>query len=101
MTPTESVQETLELGPEALEKTNFRIDSTGWEIRQSRRDGTRFKVNPEGDVTELLEGESAGEQHFTWDAAMRETAKAGKRMPTNNEWLEIVRSRHPDVDSAL
>ena len=32
---------------------------------------------------------------------MRETAKAGKRMPTREEWLEIIRSRHPDVDSAL
>jgi hypothetical protein len=88
--------ESRELGPESLEKSNFRIDSTGWEIRQSRRDGTRFKINPEGDVTELLEGEFAGEQHFTWDAAMRETAKAGKRMPTSEEWGVIIR-RSPDL----
>ena len=64
MTPAESVQEILELGPESLEKENFRIDSTGWTVR-TLDNGTRVKTNPECDVTELLEGEFAGEQHFT------------------------------------
>lgn len=80
-----------------LEPENFRIDSTGWE-EKTLDDGTRVKTNPEGDVTELLDGEFAGEQHFSQNAALRETAKAGKRMPTIGEWSEMIRSRYPDVD---
>jgi hypothetical protein len=32
---------------------------------------------------------SNGEQLFTWDAAIRETKKAGKRVPTDEEFEEL------------
>jgi hypothetical protein len=63
-----------------LEKENFKINSKGWKIV----DG--FKQNKKGDVWEIIDGEFKGEQLFTWGAAMRETKKAGKRMPTNEEF---------------
>lgn len=85
------------LAPEILDKENFRIDSTGWKL-EKLSDGTRVKTNPEGDVTELLDGEFAGEQYFTLPAALRETAKAGKRLPTKEEWATIVRSVNPAID---
>ena len=75
--------------PVELEPQNFRIDSAGW-VQKSDRNEVRYLENPEGDVWELKDGPSAGEQHFTLVAAMRETAKAGKRMPTKTEWEEVI-----------
>jgi hypothetical protein len=39
--------------------------------------------NETADVWELL---SNREQLFTWDAAMRETEKVGRRIPTDEEF---------------
>lgn len=89
--------ESCGLGPESLERENFRIDSTGWN-EKALEDGARVKANPQGDVTEILEGEFAGEQHFTLVAALRETAKAGKRMPTEEEWRELIKAVNPSID---
>lgn len=75
-----------------LEKSNFRIDSSGW--GETTIGGRRIKTNPLRDVIELLEGEGAGEQHFKWAAAKRETAKARKRMPTDAEWDSLVAENH-------
>lgn len=75
-----------------LEKSNFRVDSSGWS--ETVIDGRRVKTNPERDVIEMLEGEIAGEQHFRWSAAKRETAKAGKRMPTDPEWDALIAENH-------
>jgi uncharacterized protein (TIGR02145 family) len=80
-----------------LELDDFKIDSEGWS-EFVLADGARVKANPERDVTELLEGEFAGQQYFTWHAAMRETANAGKRMPTEQEWFEIIRMINPKID---
>ena len=80
-----------------LELEDFKIDSEGW-TEFVLLDGARVKANPEGDVTELLDGEFAGQQYFTWHAAMRETAKAGKRMPTEQEWFRIIRAINPKID---
>lgn len=85
------------IAPESLEKENFRINSTSWE-EFALPDGTRVKRNPEGDVTELVEGEFAGEQFFTLGAALRETANAGKRMPTKEEWSGIIQAIKPEID---
>ena len=76
-----------------LELTNFRIDSTGWDVRELD-DHNRTRTNPGGDVWEILGGKYSGEQHFTLEAALRETAKVGKRMPTESEWLEMLRTAH-------
>jgi len=73
-----------------LETSNFRIDSEGWELKEYGK--VTCKVNPEKDVVEYVSGvakELEGEQLFTWEAAMRETKKAGKRMPTEEEWEEV------------
>lgn len=61
-------------------------------------DGTRVKVNAQRDVWELCFGEFAGEQHFTFNAANRETQNAGKLVPSWDDWMEIIRTVKPDID---
>jgi hypothetical protein len=80
-----------------LERSNFRIPSDGWEML-TLSDGTRVKTNAQRDIWELCFGEIAGEQHFTIEAAIRETEKAGKRMPTWDDWFDIIRTTRPDID---
>lgn len=41
---------------------------------------------------------STGEQYFSTSAAIRETKKAGLRIPTVEEWKKIVRFHNPKVD---
>lgn len=70
-----------------LEPNNFRVNSKGWKKKNCQ--GVTSKINPKGDIVEYVSGvskELIGEQLFTWDAAMRETKKAGKRMPTDEEF---------------
>ncbi len=75
-----------------LEDYNFRVDSTGWKkITNTSDDEENYLENPEGDIREILEGSCKTQQLFTWEAAIRETAKAGKRMPTDKEWLSLVK----------
>lgn len=92
-----SPEDSREPGPRPLDIENFRIDSSGWKLERLP-DGGRVKTNPEGDVFELLDGEFVGEQFFTLDAALRETSKAGKWIPTKDEWNEIIRSITPGID---
>lgn len=70
----------------SLEAENFRIDSSGW-LEKTDFKGVRYLENPSGDVWELLEGDFSGEQYFTREASLRETAFFGKRMPTVGEWI--------------
>jgi hypothetical protein len=81
----EKLDTTIEsLKPEKtiFEDSNFRIDSKGWKTIKKKG----YKENPEKDVWEITEGEYKGEQLFTWDAAMRETKKAGKEIPTREDF---------------
>ena len=71
-----------------LEDYNFRVNSDGW--HKITVDDKEYLENPEKDIWELLEEGYRGEQLFTFDAAMRETKKAGKRMPTDEEWTELI-----------
>lgn len=88
-------REVREYSPEDLEMENFRIDSTGW-VEKTDSDGIHYLENSEGDVTEILEGPYAGEQHFRNDGAIeRELAKAGKRTMTPEE-LDSFGERHFD-----
>ncbi len=75
----------------ALEDHNFRVDSNGW--KKITVDGEGYLVNPEGDIWEIINGECGGEQLFTWNSAMRETKKAGKRMPTDEEFTELLKTK--------
>ncbi len=76
-----------------LEPYNFRVDSTGWEKKQDDCFNIDYLENKEGDIFEIASGEFKGEQLFTWDAMMRETKKAGKRVPTDKEWKKLVKSK--------
>jgi len=71
-----------------LEKENFKVDSSDWELVTDKR-GTTFLKNPNNDIWELFGGiipnELVGQQLFSYQAAMRESEKAGKRMPTSLE----------------
>lgn len=72
-----------------LEEKNFQVDSTGW--TKKIIDCIPFLVSPCGGILEYLYTEEypelTGEQLFTWEAAMRETKKVGKRIPTDDEFL--------------
>ena len=50
--------ESREATHEDIASENFRIDSTEWR-ETILPNGVRIKINPKGDVTELLEGEFA------------------------------------------
>ena len=74
-----------------LEDENFRVDSAGWK-RQTNKQGITYLENPEKDIWEYVDGipdDLVGQQLFTWKSAMRETAKAGKRIPTDEEWNSL------------
>jgi hypothetical protein len=91
--PIENVCKKLE-----LEDHNFKVNSDGW-VKKTI-DGIECLENPEGDIIEFVNCEYQelnGEQLFTWDAAIRETKKAGKRMPTNEEFDIIFKDNNKDV----
>lgn len=73
-----------------LEPENFRIGSEGWPERRTPN-GVLVKIGLGGKVFEILDGSRAGEQLFTLEAALEETVKAGKLIPTRKQWNEIVR----------
>ena len=68
-----------------LEEKNFKINSDNW-TKKTDKDWEEYLENETADVWQLL---SNGEQLFTWDAAIRETKKAGKRVPTDEEFEEL------------
>ena len=73
-----------------LENRNFRIPHKKWKVSE---EDSELLVSPSGDVWEVKDGEEKGEQLFTWDAAMRETKKAGKRIPTDKEFSELLKTK--------
>ena len=79
-----------------LEKENFKVDSTGWQ-QFTNKQGIIYLESPTKDIWEYVGGVAErliGQQLFTWDAAMRETMKAGKRMPTDEGWSTLI--QNPD-----
>ncbi len=74
-----------------LEDHNFKVNSDGW--KKITVDDVEYLENREGDIWEILENEARGEQLFTWKSAMRETEKAGKRMPTDSEFTELLKTK--------
>ncbi|MEA2113020.1 MAG: hypothetical protein U9P50_03595 [Patescibacteria group bacterium] len=74
-----------------LEEENFRVDSSGWKEKRNQQEVV-YLENPGGNIWEYVDGvpeELVGEQLFTWPAAMRETEKVGKRMPTDEEFNQF------------
>lgn len=93
-----------------LDKENFRINSFGWETMSvpgyfgnspdSHRD-ILIKINPEKDIIEFVSWthESlVGEQFFTYDAAIRETEKHQKLIPTKKYIHNIISWSLPEWD---
>jgi len=78
-----------------LEEYNFKINSTWWKEKKNHQ-GIKYKVNPEWDITECLEWELKWEQLFSYEAAIRETEKVWKKIPTDEEFDELVK-RKKDV----
>jgi DNA-directed RNA polymerase subunit H (RpoH/RPB5) len=79
-----------------LEDHNFKVNSDGW-VKKTSND-IEYLENKEGDIVEIINHpDLSGEQLFTWDAAMRETKKAGKRMPTDKEFDIIFKDDDKDV----
>ena len=74
-----------------LEERNFRVKSDDW--ARITVGSKEYKINPEKDIWEFLEGNLKGEQLFTWEAAVRETEVTGKRIPTAKEFRELLRTR--------
>ena len=83
----EEIKKELEDKKIELEPKNFRVNSNGW--TKITVDGKEYLENPEKDIWELLDEEYRGEQLFTWDSAMRETKKAGERIPTDEEFKKL------------
>jgi hypothetical protein len=74
-----------------LADENFRIDSSDWK-ETTNEQGIVCLKNLEEDIWEYVSGverELIGEQLFTWRAAIRETGKAGKRIPTDKEFNQF------------
>jgi len=82
-----------------LEKENFKIDSKNREIKTMDwwqpyiKDEIKIKMNPENDIIEYVSWVSENmvwEQLFTYNAAIRETTKYNKKIPTISDIKEIV-----------
>jgi hypothetical protein len=84
----EKIKKLLE---QKFEDFNFRINSDGW--KRITSNGFSYLENKEKDIWESIDGYRAGEQLFTWNAAMRETKKAGKRMPTDKEFSILLKTK--------
>jgi DNA-directed RNA polymerase subunit H (RpoH/RPB5) len=75
-----------------LEDHNFKVNSDGW-VKKTSND-IEYLENKEGDIVEIINHpDLSGEQLFTWDAAMRETEKAGKRIPTDDEFDDLLKEK--------
>ena len=77
--------------PLELEEHNFKINSDGW--KKITVNGKKYLENPKKDIWEMLEEKYRGEQLFTYDAMMRETKKRGKRVPTDEEFNELLKTK--------
>ncbi|EKD66476.1 MAG: hypothetical protein ACD_49C00038G0010 [uncultured bacterium (gcode 4)] len=78
-----------------LESNNFRVDSSKWEMWLDLLSEVEFLINPEKDIIEL-KVDWKKEQLFTQEAAIRETQKYGKKLPTKLDWQKISASYWQD-----
>jgi len=76
--------------PLELEEENFKINSDGW--KKITKEGKEYLENETKDAWELLDGECRGEQLFTYDSAIRETKKAGKLIPSDEQLSELLKT---------
>lgn len=92
-TRTNKSSEQFVVNPEALERLwlesfDFKIDSSNW-TRWEDINGTKYLINPEKDIWEIILPDGTREQLFTQIAAIRETQKAWKTIPTKEQFAKI------------
>ena len=82
-----------------LEKENFKIDSTNWKVEIMSwwlpfiKNQIKVKINPEGDIIEYISWipeDMIWEQLFSFDAAIRETKKIKKELPSTDDIKNII-----------
>jgi len=76
-----------------LEEENFWVDSSEWKCFANKQK-IIYLENSEGDIWEYVGGvkkELIGQQLFSWSAAMRETEKVGRKIPTNDQFNLLER----------
>ena len=74
-----------------LEDHNFRVNSDNW--KKITVYGEEYLENPEKDIWEILGEEARGEQLYTFESMQRETKKAGKTVPTDEQFSEILKEK--------
>ena len=82
-----------------FEDHNFRVDSDNW--KKITVDGEEYLENPEKDIWEILGEEARGEQLFTFQAMQRETKKAGKTVPTDEQFTELLKEKEDMPNSVF
>jgi uncharacterized protein (TIGR02145 family) len=82
-----------------FEEYNFKINSDNWKSKII--DWEKVKINPEWDITEFLIWDYKGEQLFTWNACIRETEKRNKRVPTEEEFNIILKTKEDFKNNKL
>lgn len=93
-----NAHKTVDNKPIKLETSNFRVSSDGW-IKGTIDDKSYLEA-PSKDMWEIIGGDYNGEQLFTHESAMREINKAGKRLPTKDEFVELFSDSIPDLPMA-
>jgi len=92
-----------------LETKNFKIDSSNWKVvefltpeslikwKYNRNSNLKwkFKMNKTKDIFEPLFWDFKGEQFFTYEAAIRETSKLNKTIPTEKQFIEFFKKWFP------
>ena len=75
-----------------LEEKNLKICSDNW-VKKTTNCWDEYLESPEGDCWELKNWE----QLFTWERAMKEAEKLGKRLPTDEELDLLEKEDFGDV----
>ena len=86
-------EELIENSEQSLEfeDHNFRVDSDGW--KKITVDEEEYLENPKKDIWEILNEEARGEQLYTFESMQRETKKAGKTVPTDEQLTELLKEK--------
>ena len=74
-----------------FEEHNFKVNSDGW--KKITVYGEEYLENPEKDIWEILGEEARGEQLYTFESMQRETKKAGKTVPTDEQFTELLKEK--------
>lgn len=75
-----------------IERMNFKIESSGWQIDESETVwGMPVRRNAKNDIWEITLPDGETEQLFSYGAAVREVSKVGKRLPDIGDWMRFFK----------